>query len=64
MRAVLEEIKKRYPALHRSVCDDTGAVRKHINVFVNTHHMRDRNGLDTLLVAGDEIIILPAVSGG
>jgi molybdopterin converting factor small subunit len=64
VRAVLEEIEKRYPALHRSVCDDTGAVRKHINVFVNTHHMRDRNGLDTLLVAGDEIIILPAVSGG
>jgi len=64
LRAVLEELEQRYPALHRSVCDDTGAVRRHINLFVNTHHMRDRNGLDTPLVSGDEVSILPAVSGG
>lgn len=64
LRAVLEELERHYPALHRSVCDDTGAVRRHINLFVNTHHMRDRNGLDTPLVPGDEVSILPAVSGG
>jgi molybdopterin converting factor small subunit len=64
LRAVLEDLEQRYPALHRSVCDETGAVRRHVNLFVNTHHMRDRNGLDTPLVPGDEVIILPAVSGG
>ena len=46
------------------VCDETGAVRRHVNLFVNTDHVRDRDGLDTALVPGDEIIILPAVSGG
>ena len=35
-----------------------------MNVFVNKDHMRDRDGLDTALVPGDEIIILPSVSGG
>jgi len=64
LRAVLAELERRHPALHRSICDETGAVRRHINLFVNTHHMRDRNGLDTSLVPGDEVIILPAVSGG
>ena len=64
LRAVLEEIERRHPALHRSVCDETGAVRRHINLFVNTNHMRDRNGLDTPLAPGDEVTILPAVSGG
>jgi len=64
VRGVLSELEHRHPALHRSICDETGAVRRHINVFVNTHHMRDRNGLDTPLVPGDEVIILPAVSGG
>jgi molybdopterin converting factor small subunit len=64
VRAVLAALEQRHPALHRSICDETGAVRRHINVFVNTHHMRDRNGLDTPLVSGDEVIILPAVSGG
>jgi molybdopterin converting factor small subunit len=64
LRAALEELERRHPALHRSICDDTGMVRRHVNVFVNTDHMRDRNGLDTPLVPGDEVTILPAVSGG
>ena len=64
VRAALVELERRYPALHRNVCDETGAVRRHINIFVNASHMRDRDGLDTALVPGDEVIVLPAVSGG
>jgi molybdopterin synthase sulfur carrier subunit len=64
LRAVLEQIEQRYPALYRSVCDETGAVRRHVNLFVNTAHMRDRDGLETALNPGDIITILPAVSGG
>jgi molybdopterin converting factor small subunit len=64
VRATLGELERSYPALYRGVCDETGAVRQHINLFVNTTHMRDREGLDTELASGDTIIILPAVSGG
>lgn len=64
LRALLEELERRYPALHRSICDETGAVRRHINLFVNSHHMRDRNGLDTLLEPGEVVTIMTAVSGG
>ena len=64
LRVVLEELERLHPALHRSICDETGTVRRHVNLFVNTHNMRDRNGLDTPLAPGDEVIILPAVSGG
>ncbi len=64
VRAVLDELERRHPSLYRAICDDTGAVRRHVNVFVNKDHMRDRDGLDTALVPGDEIMILPAVSGG
>ena len=64
VRAVLDELERRHPLLYRGICDDTGAVRRHVNLFVNNDHMRDRNGLDTALVPGDEIFILPAVSGG
>ena len=64
VRAALEQLERSHPALYRSVCDETGAVRRHINLFVNTSHMRDREGLDTVLVPGDVITILPAVSGG
>jgi sulfur-carrier protein len=64
LRAALEEIERSHPSLYSSICDETGAVRRHVNLFVNTYHMRDREGLDTVLATGDVITILPAVSGG
>lgn len=64
VRAALEAIERRHPDLYRSICDETGKVRRHVNLFVNTSHMRDREGLDTALAPGDVLIILPAVSGG
>ena len=64
VRAVLEELERNYPRLHGGICDETGKVRRHINVFVNSDHMRECDGLDTTLALGDEVTILPAVSGG
>jgi molybdopterin synthase sulfur carrier subunit len=64
LRDVLVHLEQNHPALHRSICEETGAVRRHINLFVNHDHMRDRHGLETALAAGDEVFILPAVSGG
>jgi len=62
--AALAEIERRHPSLYQGICNETGAVRRHVNVFVNTANIRDREGLDTALVEGDEVIILPSVSGG
>ena len=47
VRAALDELEQRHPSLYRSICDETGAVRRHVNLFVNTSHVRDRDGLDT-----------------
>lgn len=64
VRAVLGELERREPLLYRSICDETGKVRPHVNLFVNTSHVRELAGLDTALVPGDAVTILPAVSGG
>jgi sulfur-carrier protein len=64
VRAALEEIERSQFALYRNICDETGAVRRHLNVFVNADNVRDLNGVDTALKPGDEVTILPAVSGG
>lgn len=61
---VLEILARQYPDLHGCVCDETGAVRRHINLFVNHDHMRERNGLGSTLEAGDVVTIMTAVSGG
>lgn len=64
VRAALLELEAAQPALYRNICLETGEVRRHLNLFVNTAHIRDLEGLDTVLEPGDELIVLPAVSGG
>jgi molybdopterin converting factor small subunit len=64
VRAVLAELERSHLPLYRSVCDDTGSVRRHVNVFVNDHRLAGPGALDTPLAAGDQVTILPAVSGG
>ncbi len=64
VRAILENLERSQPALYRNICNETGAVRRHLNVFVNSDNMRDLDGVDTALTSGDVITIVPAVSGG
>ena len=60
----LRELEQTQPALYPNLCDETGKLRRHLNVFVNSDHIRDRDGLDTKLKDGDVVTILAAVSGG
>jgi MoaD family protein len=64
LRGALATLEQSHPALYRSICDEAGAVRRHVNVFVNGANVRDGGGLDTALAPGDEVMVLPAVSGG
>ena len=64
VQGALEFLEQSHPALYRHVCDETGVVRRHLNVFVNDDNVRDLAGVATRLKQGDVVIILPAVSGG
>jgi molybdopterin synthase sulfur carrier subunit len=64
VRAALETLERRYAALYPNLCDETGRVRRHLNVFVNADNVRDLDGVDTTLKPGDVLTFLPAVSGG
>jgi sulfur-carrier protein len=64
VRAALDDLERTQSALYRNVCDETGAVRRHLNVFVNSDNVRDLDGVDTTLTPGDVVTILPSVSVG
>jgi molybdopterin converting factor small subunit len=64
VREALAQLERNHPALYRSVCDETGAVRRHMNLFVNSSLVRGGQGLDTALATGDVLFIMTAVSGG
>ena len=64
VRTLLEQLERNEPLLYRNICDETGKVRRHLNVFVNSENARDLDGVDSTLAAGDVVTFLPAVSGG
>ena len=59
----LKYIEQSQPALYRCVCYENGAVRQHVNLFVNTSFV-GHGDLDRPLEPGDNLFIMPAVSGG
>jgi sulfur-carrier protein len=64
VRAALDVLEESQAALYINICDETGKVRRHLNIFVNSDNVRDLDGVNTPLTAGDVVTILPAVSGG
>jgi len=61
---LLETLGSDHPGVRQRVLDELGTLRPHVNVFVNGESVRYLRGLDTPLRDGDEVTILPAVSGG
>lgn len=60
----LSALTSSYPGVASRVMTEEGRVRPHVNVFVGRESIRFTGGLETPLHEGDEISIIPAVSGG
>ena len=61
---MLDRLAVQSPALERRIRDEQGRMRAHVNLFVGADNVRDRDGPATPIAAGEELSILPAVSGG
>ena len=61
---VLAALGQAHPGVGHRVLDDRGVLRRHVNVFVNGESIRYLDGVETPVGDGDEVWILPAVSGG
>jgi sulfur-carrier protein len=62
--SVLDSLAATHPALERRVRDETGRTRVHVNLFVDADNIRDLDGVETTVVAGSDLSIIPAISGG
>ena len=61
---LIGELEKKYPGIKERICDDTGAVRRFVNIFVKDEDIRFLQNLDTPLGDKDEVSIVPAIAGG
>lgn len=62
--AALQELWQRHVGLRDRVVNEKGEIRQHVNVFLNDENVRRLQSLETRIKDGDEITILPSVSGG
>ena len=60
----LAELDQRFPGFSDRILDDEGEVRRFVNLFVNGEDIRFLQGLVTIVKAGDELSIVPAMAGG
>lgn len=61
---LLDDLNQSYPGMRESLCDERGAVRKFINLYLNDEDIRFMDGEKTALKDGDELAIIPAIAGG
>jgi molybdopterin synthase sulfur carrier subunit len=61
---VLRSMEGLRPDVYRQWCNAQGRIRPSLAVFVNSEHVRYRQGLDTQLSDGDEVYVIPLISGG
>jgi molybdopterin synthase sulfur carrier subunit len=61
---LIESLNAAHPGIKARLCDDSGELRRFVNIYVNEEDIRFLKGKDTSLKAGDEVSIVPAIAGG
>jgi molybdopterin converting factor small subunit len=61
---VLKALDAQHPGFGERLFDETGGLRRFVNVFVSDEDIRFLQGVDTPVDAGTVVSIVPAVAGG
>ncbi|GAA0396227.1 MoaD/ThiS family protein [Microbispora corallina] len=64
LREVLQKLDADYPGIGGRILDETGKIRRFVNVYVGEEDVRFAQGLDTPTPDGVHISVIPAVAGG
>jgi len=64
VRQAIGAVAAGHPQIYQQLCDGSGNLRASLAVFINGEHIRYRNGWDTVLDEGDEVYIVPLITGG
>ncbi len=61
---LLERLEQRFPGIKERLYDETGQLRRFVNIYINDEDIRFAQGTGTALKTGDEVSIVPAIAGG
>ena len=60
----LAALSEKYPDIKKNLYDESGTLRKYINVYINDEDIRYLDGADSAAKDSDTISIIPAIAGG
>lgn len=61
---LIDDLENSYSGFKERICDDTGRVRRFVNIYINDEDIRFMDNLETSVKEGDLITIVPAIAGG
>jgi molybdopterin synthase sulfur carrier subunit len=61
---LVDDLERQYPGIRERLVDESGELRRFINVYVNEEDIRFLDGQTTALKDGDQVSIVPAIAGG
>ncbi|MFF4412294.1 MoaD/ThiS family protein [Streptosporangium sp. NPDC001559] len=64
LREVLQKLDADFPGIGARILDETGKIRRFVNVYVGDEDVRFADNLDTVTPSGVQVSIIPAVAGG
>lgn len=64
VKEILEDLEKQFPGFKERLFDESGSVRRFINIYINEEDIRFLDGEKTEVKDGDEVSIIPAIAGG
>ena len=64
IKDLISQLEKNYPGIKDRICDESGKIRRFVNVYLNEEDIRFLKQEETSLKDGDEISIVPAIAGG
>jgi molybdopterin synthase sulfur carrier subunit len=62
--AVVADLERQFPGLKERLVDESGELRRFINIYVNEEDIRFLEGRKTALTETDVVSIVPAIAGG
>jgi molybdopterin synthase sulfur carrier subunit len=61
---IINNLESRFNGIKERICEESGAPRRFINIYVNEEDIRFLEGENTVVEDGDEVSIIPAIAGG
>jgi sulfur-carrier protein len=61
---LIGDLERQFPGLRERLVDETGELRRFVNIYVNQEDIRFLDNRATPLKDGDEVAIVPAIAGG